>query len=373
MRVRIVSIGDMTDAMIAKWNAWAAPGGHLVSPYFRFEFTAAIAAVREDVRIAVIEDEDGDIAGFFPHHIAHDGVIRPVGAPMSDYQGVIARPDTPMPMPAIVRAAGGSAIVFDNWYCPRGGSEAARRGREGSVMVDLSHGSDAYFAERRAAHRDHFRKTARRGRAAARDFGPVRVELADADGLAFGQLAAWKRDQYRATGKLDVFGIDWVRQALDALRTTGSEDFGGLTASLWFGDRLAAVEFGLVSGGVYHSWFPAYDPELARYSPGLLLLRGLFEHAADRGIARIDLGRGGHHYKKYYASYEVPLDQGRVLVPGVAAAAIRSWELTERAARVMPDTLAELPVRLRRRWAQVSAFQPHFAPRIASFAGSVAR
>jgi len=372
MRVRIVSIGDMTDALVAKWNAWAAPGGRLVSPYFRFEFTAAIARVREDVRIALIEG-GGEIAGFFPHHAPSDGVIRPIGAPMSDYQGIITRPGVQIDLPRLLRAAGGSAAVFDNWHGPLDENPAARRSREGSVIVDLSNGAEAYFAERRKAHKDHFRKTARRQRAAERDIGPVRVSLEDADGQAFDRLDAWKQAQYRETGKLNVFGIGWVRDALDTLRQADGADFGGLTASLWFGDRLAAVEFGLKAGGVYHSWFPAYDPELARYSPGLLLLHGLFEQADTHGIDRVDLGRGGHHYKKYYASYEVPLDQGRVLVPGMAAAAIRSWELAERAAQMMPETVAELPVRLRRRWAQVSAFQPRLAPRLASFAGSFAR
>lgn len=370
MHVRIVSIGDMTGEQVAKWNAWAAPQGRLISPYFHYEFTAAIARARSDVRIAIVE-QDGEIAGFFPHHVAHDGVIRPVGAPMSDYQGVIARPDVQIPLERIVRACDGSAMVFDNWHCPRGGCDRARRSRDGSVIVDLAGGADAYFAARRAEYRDHFRKTARRQRAAERDIGPARAVIGDADGSAFAQLDAWKQTQYETTGKLNVFGIGWVRETLNDLRTLDTADFSGLTASLWFGDRLAAVEFGLKAGGVYHSWFPAYDPELARYSPGLLLLHGLFEQAAEHGIERLDLGRGGLHYKKYYSSYEVPLDQGRVLVPGLASTAIRSWEIAEKAAGVMPGAVAELPARLRRRWSQVSAFQPRLAPRLASFAGSI--
>lgn len=369
MRVRTVSIGDMTEDLVAKWNAWAAPQGRLVSPYFRFEFTAAIARARDDVRIAFIED-DGEIVGVFPHHAPRDGVIRPIGAPMSDYQGVIAREGVRIDLHRLVRAVGGSAMVFDNWHGPLGRQAATRRSRDGSVMVDLSAGAATYFDDRRAAFRDHFRKTARRQRAAERNIGPVRVEIGDPDGRAFARLTEWKQVQYRETGKLNVLGIDWVTAALDELRTRRGEAFSGLTAALWFGDRLAAVEFGLSAGGTYHSWFPAYDPELARYSPGLLLLHGIFEQAAAHGIDRVDLGRGGRHYKKYYASYEVPLDQGRVLVPGLAAAAIRGWELAEHAARIMPDTIAQLPVRARRRWAQVSAFQPRLAPRLASLAES---
>ena len=370
MRTRIVSIEDMTAREIVLWNSWACQNGQLVSPYLRFEFAETVARTRQDVRVAILEDEGG-LAGFFPHHAPSGGVIRPVGAPMSDYQGIIARPDAQFDLNRIVRDCGTSALVFDNWHDPKGGIAAASQERDGSVIVDLAEGADAYFQAQSTLHKDHFKKTARRLRAAERDFGPVRVELGDPKGEAFAQLQAWKSEQYTTTGKLDVFSIGWVQDVLRDLRRREGQEFSGLTAALWFGDRLAAVEFGLVAGDVYHSWFPAYDPELARYSPGLLLLHGLFEQAGTRGLKRIDLGRGGSHYKKYYASYEVPLDQGRLLVPGLAAAGIRSWEMAERLAGLMPERLANLPVRLRRRWSQVSAFQPKLAPRLASFTASI--
>ena len=236
------------------------------------------------------------------------------------------------------------------------------------MVVDLSAGADAYFSAQRSQFKDHFKKTARRLRAAERDFGPARVEIGDPCGSAFDQLVAWKRQQYRDTAKLDVMGIDWVMNVLDHLQQSSENRFGGLTAALWFGDRLAAVEFGIQADGVYHSWFPAYDPELAKYSPGLLLMHGIFEQAQDMGLNRVDLGRGGQHYKKYYASYEVPLDQGRVLTSGFAALAIYGWETAEKAAQVMPERVADIPARLRRRWAQVSAYERRLGPRLASMA-----
>lgn len=370
MRAKVVSIKDIPADLIVQWNAWASPGGKLLSPYFRHEFTETVALARPDVRVAILEEGE-DVVGFFPHHAPRDGIARPVGAPMSDYQGVIAGDYSRLDPKAVVRATGGSALVFDNWYCPMGGYAPGRREREGSVIADLSGGAEDYFATRRAAFKDHFKKSARRQRAAERDFGPVRVVLGDADGLAFDALSRWKQTQYRETGKLNVFGIDWVQQVLDNLRKREGQEFSGLTASLWFGDRLAAVEFGLVGADIYHSWFPAYDPELAKYSPGLLLLHGLFEQAHTRGLQRIDLGRGGAHYKKYYASYEIPLDTGRILTPGLASLGIQAWEQGEALARVLPERAANLPARLRRRWAQVSAFEPKFAPRLASFTGSI--
>ena len=366
MHVENVSIKDITTEQILQWNRWAAPNGTLLSPYFLFEFAEIVSWARDDVRVSIIRDGD-EILAYFPHHLPKDGIARPIGAPMSDYQGVIAGDYSRLSLDLVAKAAGCSALVYDNWYCPMGGHPGGLRERDGSVIADLGDGADSYFAQRKAAFKDHFKKSARRQRAAERDFGPVRVELGDASGEAFAALVHWKRRQYTETGKLDVMGIPWVRSVLDNLRRREGQEFSGLTASLWFGDRLAAVEFGLVGADIYHSWFPAYDPELAKYSPGLLLLHGLFEQAQDRGLQRIDLGRGGTHYKKYYASYEVGLDSGRFLRPGLAALGIRGWEYAETAASVLPGKVAQIPCRARRRWAQISAFETQFSARINSF------
>tara|TARA_R110000868_G_scaffold53744_7_gene168660 strand:+ start:1969 stop:3081 length:1113 start_codon:yes stop_codon:yes gene_type:complete len=368
MKARIVSIEDIPAELSAKWNSWAAPGGRLTSPYLRFEFTQAIAAARGDVRIAVIE-ENGEAIGVFPHHLARDGVVRPVGAPMSDYQGILTAPGHRICPGTVLQAGRGSALVFDNWYNPLGSK--GHHGREGSTVADLSEGAARYFDTRRSQFPSHFRKLDRLQRSAIRQFGPMRVEWTDPSGEAFGQLRRWKQAQYQQTGKLNVFGIDWVQMVLNDLRQRDTSEFSGRTVSLWFGDTLAAVEFGLAAGGVYHSWFPAYDPALAKYSPGLLLLHGIFADADTQGIARVDLGRGGAHYKKYYASYEVPLDQGRILTPGLASLGIRSWEMAEAAVQLMPPQIAGLPGRIRRRWAQASAFEPRLAPRLMNLATSI--
>ena len=109
MRTQIVSIEDISASQIVQWNRWACPNGKLVSPYLRFEFAETVARARNDVRIAIIEDA-GDTIGFFPHHKAHGGIVRPVGAPMSDYQGVLAADPASISAQALARAAGGSAL-----------------------------------------------------------------------------------------------------------------------------------------------------------------------------------------------------------------------------------------------------------------------
>lgn len=370
MHVKSVSIRDLSDAQLQQWRAWACQDDQLVSPYLLPDFAIAVDKVRADVRVALIEDEAGP-AGYFAYHAPHRLAVRPVGAPMSDYQGVVARPGVAICPKDFLSRLGAGFMAYENWWngsaCPAGET----RERDGSAVVDLSDGPEAYFADRKAAHKSQFKKMERRRRNAERDFGPLRLTTGDPDGQLFETLTRWKSSQYGATGKLDVFAIDWARQLLKNLNASDNPDFGGEVFALWFGDELAAVEIGLRAGDVYHSWFPAYDDRFAKVSPGLLLLHEIFHAAPELGLSRVDLGKGGTHYKTYYASYEVPLDSGRIIAASFAALGLRTWDLAEACASVLPGKLSQLPVRARRRWAQISAFEPELGPRLATFARSL--
>ena len=62
--------------------------------------------------------------------------------------------------------------------------------------------------------------------------------------------------------------------------------------------RVVAVPFGLRSESSLSCWFPAYDIELARYSPGLGLHLKMAEGAAATDIRCLDLGKGDEDYKQ---------------------------------------------------------------------------
>ena len=183
MRVKSVSIRDLSDADYANWRQWAYQDGQLVSPYLLPDFAQAVDQVRSDVQVAIIEGEDQTI-GYFAYHAPHRFGIRPIGAPMSDYQGIIARPGAQICVEDFLTQLGAGFMAYDNWCdgtaCPIEGA----RERDGSVVVDLSEGPDAYFSDRKAAHKSQFKKTERRFRNAGRDFGKVRLVTDDPDGEA---------------------------------------------------------------------------------------------------------------------------------------------------------------------------------------------
>ncbi|WP_019959962.1 GNAT family N-acetyltransferase [Woodsholea maritima] len=353
MRYFNVSIQDLKTRDLALWQEYAAPNGQLISPYLTPDFAQAVARVRTDCRVLLLEDQQKPV-GFLPFHAPARGIVRPIAAPMSDYQGLVAKPGLTLDPEAALSHMKASAMVFNNWTGP---IPSGVRQRAGSAVIDLSKGAQCYFAAQSARFKDHFKKMARRLRKAEAEFGPMRVELGDATGTAFQTLKAWKSRQYQMSGKLDLFAIEWVDQLLSDLASRRFGTLKGIVASLYFGDTVAAVEFGIAAGDVYHSWFPAYNPQFAKVSPGLLLLHGLIETVGRQGITRIDLGKGDCAYKKYYTSYEMPLMEGRMLAPGLAAARIYGMELAQDMCDHLPGVVSKGVKKLRGRWAHTAAFE----------------
>ena len=56
--------------------------------------------------------------------------------------------------------------------------------------------------------------------------------------------------------------------------------------------------FGLRTATTLVGWFPAYDTEFARYSPGIVHHLHMAEHAAASGLLMVDMGKGGREYKE---------------------------------------------------------------------------
>ena len=73
------------------------------------------------------------------------------------------------------------------------------------------------------------------------------------------------------------------------------------------------------SAKVLHYWFPAYDRDYARYSPGVILLAELARAAPGLGIDTIDLGKGDADYKRRFATGGVQLLEGRIERPSLLA------------------------------------------------------
>jgi len=129
------------------------------------------------------------------------------------------------------------------------------------------------------------------------------------------QVIAWKSDQYKRSELTDLFAYGWTVDLLQRIQTTAVGSFAGSISELWAGDRLVAAHFGMRSDTVWHWWFPAYDPEYARHSPGMVLLVDAIQHARSMGITMLDMGKGKADYKDRLCNAAIPLHEGCVTIP----------------------------------------------------------
>jgi CelD/BcsL family acetyltransferase involved in cellulose biosynthesis len=320
VKVEVLAAADLGAPEVARWSELQQADASYRSPFFRPEFMSAVARVR-DVRVAVIE-EAGAVAGFFPFEVCARRTGRPLGWPHSNYHGPVVDAAASVEPRHLVRASGLATWSFDHLPIELTAFAPYAFGQGRSPYLDLSDGFEPYVYSRRAHSdvRDTLGKTARR---LAREVGPVRfVPESDAADL-LAQLLEWKRRQYAETGVRDTLADAGSRELLGQVHAMGGAGFAGALSVLYAGDVVVALQFGLRSGSVWHCWFPAYNRELRRYSPGLMLLLELARAAPPLGVCEIDLGKGEAPYKLVLATGSQSLHEGCVGARPLSAFPVR--------------------------------------------------
>lgn len=291
----------------------------LANPFLSPGFTIAAGRVRAAARVAVLE-EGRDIVGFFPFEQGRWRIGRPIAAGVSDAQGVIHVPGLEWAPVELLKGCHLDVWEFDHLIgsqIPSTGQKVAGRS---SPIIDVSQGYEAYVAQR--ASKRTFKSTFYKQRKLERDLGTTRFEFDSRDGHAFSVLLGWKSRQYRRTGHRDRFAIEWIRNLVwDLFEETDSHGCAGTLSVLYAAERVVAAHFGLRSDSSLSCWFPAYDPRLARYSPGLSLHLRMAAAAATDGLRHLDLGKGDEVYKQSLKTNDLTVGQGRIHRLSVAAVA----------------------------------------------------
>jgi len=346
MKITVIPANDLTSSHVAAWSRFQQADPELESPFFRPEFTRLVAETRGDVEVAILE-EDGEPAGFFPFQRRMWGNGTPVGGPLNDFQGVVARPGLTWHADELIRACRLSAWDFDHLLASQQPFQSYHVGTGSSPFLDVSAGFESYQAESCRNGSRTIRELPRKIRKVEREVGPVRFELHSPDPNVLTTLFSWKREQYRRTSVTDVFAYPWTVQLLDRVVRVQEESFGGMLSALYFGDRLAAVELLMRSNGVLHGWFPAYDPFFGQYSPGMILVFELARAMPSRGLRRYHMGKGEARHKNSFATGTVPLVAGSVALHPLGRMLRRGWHRTRNAVR---GSRLLAPARLLGRW-----------------------
>lgn len=311
METTLVSGKEIGPDLAASWRQLQQANPDLASPYFHPQFTKIIAAVRNDVEVAVVED-DGHIVALFPFQREQCSHGRAVGGMISDYHGLICARGFEFSPSRLLERCRLDSWEFDHLIAAQADFARFHWSTEVSPQIDLSKGYNSYIEERRAAGSEQIKKTYNLMRRIEREIGPLRFVCDSTDARALGIVLAWKSEQYRTSGAADLFAPGWVRDAAERISSTRVEGFSGALSLLYAGDRLVAGHLGMRSDRVWHYWFPSYDPEAARYSPGLMLLLKMAEFGAAAGTQIIDLGVGMSAYKERLMNSSTLLAIGRV-------------------------------------------------------------
>jgi CelD/BcsL family acetyltransferase involved in cellulose biosynthesis len=82
---------------------------------------------------------------------------------------------------------------------------------------------------------------------------------------------------------------------------------------LEIGERPVASTFSFELDGVFYLYNSAYEPDVARLSPGFVLVTELVRSCIDRGLKRFDFLRGPERYKYQLGAQALPLNNVRIL------------------------------------------------------------
>lgn len=346
--------GALTAQEMDAWRALQAADPSLANPHLTPDFAQIADQVFSGVRAALVWD-GAELAGVWAFRKGPLGFCRPVGGALSDYHGLVARPDAALDIGRIAAACGVRVYGYD--YLP---ADQARHGFPGEAdgecaIIDLADGYDAW-REGRMAATSQFKRMDQKRRALEKN-SELRVVLDDPSDAAFETLCEWKRAQLRASGYFDIFTAPATLDLLGRIRARRDREFRGVLSTLTVDGKLAAAHFGMQAGAAFQAWFPGYDPEYSKHAVGKILMDELARGGETEGWREIYLGRKDQPYKAEFASRDMKMMRGLLRTPSFAGAAHRAAEWTRRTAEAAPlGPVSEAPGRAMRKAVRIADF-----------------
>ncbi len=310
MDISLLRAHELTGEQINAWRSLLRDS-EFDNPFYAPTFTQAIAQFRDDVEVAVVQ-QNGDDVGFFPFQRTVKHVGRPVGWKINDFQGAVVAPNVQVDPREILRQCRLAVWRFDHLPLSQSWCSEAHIICADSPYIDVEQGYDTYLTTKFANGSSRLKTLARKARKLQRENGPLRFEFNCTDPAVFARLLDWKSQQLQQMNTYNVLAENWVQDSLQYLRESDDPDCAGVLSAIWSGDSLVAAHFGIRSASVLHWWFTAYNAAFNQYSPGAILLLKLIEHCSGTTLKRIDLGKGMESYKQSFLSGVTPLAEGAI-------------------------------------------------------------
>jgi CelD/BcsL family acetyltransferase involved in cellulose biosynthesis len=315
MHVLVRPWRDRSPEVTAAWLELRRRNPALANPLFHPKFAEIVAMHCDNVELAQISKTGAGIDALLVYQRMKNNIGVAVGDFLSDLHGMICAPEFCCDLRELMRQCRLTALEFREVPVSDRSFARVADGTRPGLRVDLSSGFDAYRRSTHAVKSEQIKF-----RRIKREIGRLRFTMHDNRDDVFDTLLRWKEEQYKRTGVNDksdapfyqLFAVPWAAPILrDVYRTQGT-GFAGVLSSLYAGDTLVAAHLGMRSDHVLHHWFPAYDSSLKTYSPGLLLLLKMLEHAPAAGVTMLDFGQGMPEYKARFANAQQTTAYGTV-------------------------------------------------------------
>lgn len=306
---RAKRIGELSDDEIAGWQSIVAENPRYRSPFFAPGYAMLVGRCIENVMVGLILN-NGRIAGVFPYELVGDSRSGPVGSIFCDYQAVVAREDLAWTADALLDGLGLISWRFDHILTSQHQWSRYHRVQDVSWVIDLSGGFDAYANAMRRAGRGQLAEVRRKRRMIEREVGPLSFTPHEIDHTLLDHMLTLKSAQWARGGWAGRFTAEWELRLMHGLLETDRPDFAGMFSVLRAGGHPVAMHIGMRSAHTWHYWTTAYDPEFKRYSPGLIMLIEMLQHAPAMGLVEVDLGKEDFEYKRRLYTHAIPLAEG---------------------------------------------------------------
>jgi CelD/BcsL family acetyltransferase involved in cellulose biosynthesis len=328
MRYSVIPAAELSLDLMERWLRITSENPLYRSPILRPEVFQIVG--RHNPRVFVGLEEAGSGATlFFPFGRSTRLSSFAVPIPMCDYQAFIASAGHSVAVSRLMRGLKLNTWTFEHLIAPRDlVAQTTTLASETSRRVVLRGGFDGYLAEM-AGNGKSMRNTNTKLRLLSRDHGEVRFVPDCRDSAVLAALLDWRAQRFDAGDGID----SWARSSIETLHGMRTPDFSGMLAALYVGDRLVAAHFGIRSNGMLYYWFPSFNPEFSKYTPGWLLITFLLQHLPTIGCDALDFGPGGEKYKEYFDNSAISIHRGFVELPSVVNLGRATWRSIHSAVR----------------------------------------
>jgi CelD/BcsL family acetyltransferase involved in cellulose biosynthesis len=238
------------------------------------------------------------------HHAALGGVIVGQNAAPSVTEGLLDR-------------LGGKGVDYVDFFglpaesplAPLVAGRAALFERVASPRLDLTRGWETVYRELTSSKRRNLHARRRRQ---LDELGGLGVSIASTEPeLATEIEEAFRLHDLRWAGRAD--GSEFTTQIgrrfnEEAVRTLARAGVARIL-TLRVGGKAVAFHYYLIFAGRMYVYRLAFDPAIAKFSPGLIATLAAVEAAADEGVTAVEYCGGGERYKLELSDGPVPMYQ----------------------------------------------------------------